>query len=318
MGDKPVGSSREHQTLGCIWKNPDMPWTCSGSPSYSSVCNAIRAAVRSDCSRNRYPPRCKLQKHLIVWVNDPCSGWWLFTNPSEKYWCVKLGSYSTILGVKIKMFWNNHLDVSIKWRTLKSNYWGGNFLVGLVNGLLKDSGAEQVSCCWSRRVLDFVPPLYISSSARLHDRYLNYIIMWTWHHLITNTNILAWWGDSDINEASNCVLASQDGRPGLVGDASRNTKHMYGALLKLHSKVVKVVDVEFWVYVENNTPKTVFQTCLRGTCKSMVINCRLGWYSTAASKLGTPKTQPHTESLDFSEKVYDLFEACKIIIIHGE
>ena len=134
MGDKPVGSSREHQTLGCIWKNPDMPWTCSGSPSYSSVCNAIRAAVRSDCSRNRYPPRCKLQKHLIVWVNDPCSGWWLFTNPSEKYWCVKLGSYSTILGVKIKMFWNNHLDVSIKWRTLKSNYWGGNFLVGLVNG----------------------------------------------------------------------------------------------------------------------------------------------------------------------------------------
>ena len=70
----------------------------------------------------------------LSWVNDPCSGWWLFTNPSEKYWCVKLGSYSTILGVKIKMFWNNHLDVSIKWRTLKSNYWGGNFLVGLVNG----------------------------------------------------------------------------------------------------------------------------------------------------------------------------------------
>lgn len=89
---------------------------------------------------------------------------------------------------------------------------------------------------------------------------------------------------------------------------------MYGALLKLHSKVKKVVDVESGVYVENTTPKTVFQ----GTCKSMVIDCHLGWYSTATSKLGTPKTQPHKESLDFSEKVYDLFEACKIIIIHGE
>ena len=51
------------------------------------------------------------------------------------------------------------------------------------------------------------------------------------------------------------------------------------------------------VYVENTTPKTVFQ----GTCKSMVIDCHLGWYSTATSKLGTPKTQPHKESLDFSE-----------------